>query len=1214
MFYKFGSCFVDISFFGLRRPAANRAFLFFALLTLLGATALLGQEFRSTLSGEITDPSGAAVPKAKIVAVKTQSDQTYHAVATRRGAYYVPYMLPGEYTVTITAQGFATQRQEHVVLRGSQTVGLNFKLSVGATSQTVTVTTAPPLLETETGSGGTVLNEREIETLPLNGRQIYSLLGTTPGSQFTQTQFGAGGYSGTRGWDTSNAYTLGGGVQGFQQFYLNGTNITVQNNGAQGTWTIAPNVDSLQEVNLMTTTYDARFGRSGGGSVNMVLKEGSNAFHGEAYEYLENGLMNANTYENNLNGQPRQDLHQNQFGGTVGGPVIKNKVFFFASYEGYREVIPFTTLTSVPPAYLRPQPGQGVNFTQSGYRVFDPATTACTAPGGTLLNCPGSSFSRQMFPNDTIPANRINPIGAAVLNLYPLPNTAGNGLQNNYIVNTPDRYSYDQPIVRVDYNTGTNMRWYSMFAYQHGTEFRNSSGFAPPAENGNINQLRQALVASQDMTYTFSPTLVADFKGSFVRYIQEAPNGDLTTNVNPQTTLGLNMPLVPTEIRPLLPQFTTSDGFYPQVVGNNLGTQYYNATSFDTDFTKTIGNHTIHWGGEIQELQYGNPRSVGSPNGDFAFGTQNTQYNPLLRNQLPGVNDGFDVGDLLLGDPSSGGVDYNHTLFEGFPTWALYAQDDWHVTHHLTINVGLRYDVQVGLRERYNGVNRGLCLSCVNPITNNTVYQANLAADGGALSAAGINPTSLSTVLGGIEFPGVNGQSRDAYNTDYSNIQPRFGFAYQLNSKTVIRGGWGLMYAVGLEAGTTAGFTQTTSYVNTLTNGATPTNYFPSGNPFPNGVEAPPGNSLGLLTNVGNGNSIDFPQRRIPRSQIVSLGFQRELPDQIVLDARFAGNFTNRLRANTSINSTLTLPELEAGIANPNLFNQLVPNPYYNVVPATSTLGSSPTVKALQLMLPLSQYNGQILDYTNPLGTNDYMGLEVKAEKRFSHGLYFRAAYTYSKTMQDTSFLNTYPYQNQNLYRQIGPTDRTHVFSITANYDLPVGKGRAFLSNPNKVVSAFVSGWSVSPVFSFETGFPVTINNSYYYDCHHSYTPDGGPTMRNYLYNDYSSGSKLGCWSTIPQYGLIDLPNRIATLRQPSIPNLDVSVEKDFSIIENIQAKLRLDAFNITNSVLFGGPDTNPNDGPPVQQANGSYTGYGTVGPTQQNFPRILQVSLKVSF
>jgi hypothetical protein len=1030
-----------------------------ALSILLAATfsaSLFAQEFRSTLTGQVADPSGATIANAKIQAVNQSTQRTYSASTTDRGVYYIPYVLPGTYKVTVTAQGFKTQVQDGVLLQASQSRGLNFNLQLGTTTETVEVTGAPPLIETANGSGGTVLTERQLENLPLNGRQVYTLLGTTPGSQFLQTQFGAQGYSGTRGWDVSNNYTLGGGVQGYQQFTLNGTNITLQNNGNQGTWQIAPNMDALQEVNVMTTTYDARYGRTGGGTVNMVTKSGTNAFHGSAYDYFENGALNANNFENNLNGLPRQNVHQNQFGGTFGGPVKKDKIFFFGSYEQYIEGIPFTTVTSVPPAYLRPSSANGgaVDFTQSGYTIYDPSSTTCTASGGTLGNCPGNAYTRAAFPNNTIPASRINPIGAAVLNLYPLPNTGSGGLQNNYTANVPDKYRYWQPMARVDYDTSDKTRWYSMFAFQHGTEFRNVSGFPAPAENGNINTMRQELMASQDMTHIFSPTLLADFKLSFSRFLDSFPNGNLSAQPDP-SSIGLNMPNVPTTTLKLLPEFSTGDGFYPQVVGNSVNNDTYNSITFDNDWTKTLANHTLHFGGEVGELQYANPGSVGHPNGQFGFGTQYTQYNPLQRNTIRGVNDGFDVADILLGYPDSGSVNYNDTLFEGYPTMAFYGQDDWKVTKHLTLNIGVRYDVQIGLRERYNRLNRGLCFTCINPITGSAAYQANLVADGPALAAAGIDPASLGNVYGGFEFPGVNGNTRDAYNTDWTNLQPRFGFAYALNSKTVIRGGYGLFYTVGLEGGTNTGFSISTPYINTINGNATPTNYFASGNPFPSGAQVPPGNSLGLATALGNGTSIDFPGRRIPRSQEVSFGFQRELPGQMVLDARYVGNFTNRLRTFVWDNGTLTSAQLQQGIANPNLFNQQVPNPYYNVpgVPPSSTCGSNPTVSRLTLLLPLSQYCGLIGQYNDPLGKQAYNALEVKLSKRYSQGLSFQMSYTYSKTMQATGYQNGWPYQDPDLKYQIAGSDRTHVFSLTSEWALPIGKGSKYIATNAGVCS-----------------------------------------------------------------------------------------------------------------------------------------------------------------
>jgi hypothetical protein len=1181
---------------------------------------LFGQEFRATITGQVTDPSGASIAGAKVQAVNRDTHQAYSSTTTDKGLYFIPYVLPGTYILTVTDQGFKTQVQDNVVVQSGKSTGLNFGLQLGTETQTVEVSGAPPLIETANGSGGTVLTQEQIQNLPLNGRQVYMLLGTTPGSQFLQTQFGAQGYSGTRAWDVSSNYTLGGGVQGYQQFTLDGTNVTLQAHGSQGTWQIAPNTDALQEVNVMTTTYDARYGRTGGGTVNMTTKSGTNTYNGSAYEFLENGFLNANNFENNLNGIPRQNVHQHQFGGTFGGPVKKDKIFFFGSYEQYWQNIPFTTLTSVPPAYLRPGPS-GVDFNQTAqsgtlYTVYDPLTTVCNSPGGSIGNCAGNNYSRTMFPGNTIPASRISPIGAAIVNLYPLPNTGSGGLQNNFTANVPDQYRYWQPMARVDYDTSDNTRWYSMFAFQRGTEFRNSSGFPSPAENGNINQIRQDLVATQDMTHTFSPSLLADFKLSFTRYIQVGPNGDLSSTVTPQS-IGLNMPKIPTTTLQLLPQI--NDGtccYYPQAVGNSIGTDVYNTLTFDNDWTKTLSNHTLHFGGEVAEFQYGNPGSVGNPNGDFQFATSNTQYNPLQRNTLSNINDGFIVGDMLLGYPSTGRVDYNDTTFQGFPFWAIYLQDDWKATKNLTLNIGIRYDLQRGLRDRYNRLNRGMCFTCVNPLTNDPTYQANLVKDGPALRAAGIDPASLATVYGGLTFPGVNGNTRNAYDTDFSNIEPRLGFAYALGSKTVLRGGYGMFYAVGLEGGSSDGFNISTPYTTSLNGGVTPTNYFANGNPFPNGYQTPVGSSLGLLTALGNGTSIDFPGRRIPRSQQFSFGFQRALPGNMVLDARYVGNYTDRLRVFVWNNGTLSLDQLNQGVADPTLFNQQVPNPFYGVpaIPSSSKCGSSPTVSRITLITPLSQYCDLIGQYNDPLGRQAYNGLEVKLTKRLSAGLDFQLSYTYSKTLGATGYQNGWPYQDANLIYEIAGGDRTHVLTVNGNWQLPVGKGTKFLSNAHGVVGALVNGWSTTWVVSAQSGTPVALNTGYYYNCNHPYTPDGGPKLNNYLYNDYSGGSSLGCYSSRPQYANAVLPDRISELRNPSIVNLDFSVHKQFAIKEKYKLEFRGEAFNLTNTVLFPAPDSNPSDGPPKLQSNGTYTGFGTVNLYQQNFPRIVQLGLKLLF
>jgi hypothetical protein len=1177
--------------------------LTFALLVTAGS--LGAQDFRSTITGTVSDPSGAAVPHAEIEAINQATQQSYRAVTSESGVYFIPYVLPGTYTVKVSATGFKGIVQENIIVEAGDPRGLNFALQIGSAAEAVTVTATPTLLDTASGSGGTVLTGEEINAAPLNGRQVYMLLGTTPGSQFTVTTFGPGANSGTRGWDVTNAYVLGGGVQGDQQFTLNGTNITLQNNGKQGTWQIAPNVDALQEANVMTTTYDARYGRTGGGTVNMVVKSGSNQIHGTLYDYLENGALNANDFENNLNDQPRQNTHQQQFGGTIGAPVVKNKLFVFGSFEGYVEALPLTTLTSVPTPDLRTASTNGANFTATGYTVFDPASTVCSSPGGTIGNCTGNKYTRTEFPNDTIPANRINPIGAAIVNLFPTPNVAGGGEQNNFIANSPDKYHYYQPMVRGDYDSSDKTRWYALFAFQRGEEQRSNNGFEGVAEAGAVQHWRQNLTASLDMTHIFTPSLLGDFKVSFTRFLDLENTGDFAAAV-PPSSIGLNMPLVPTTTLKDLPSFTYSQ-IYTQVGSNTVSNNVYNNYTTDGDITKTFRSHTFHFGGEAGLFQYADPQSVGAADGTFSFGTSNTQYNPLARNILPGVLDGFPLADALLGDPASGSVAWNHTEFESYPVFSIYAQDDWKVSRRLTLNIGLRYDVEVGIKERYNQLNSGFCITCTNPITSQINYSAANAA------LAPYNVSLPNPIQGGLLFAGSNGQSRSPYNTDWSNIGPRFGFAYSLNPKTVIRGGWGLFYGVGGQLGPANGFNYTTPYQTSTNGGVTPLNSFASGNPFPGGALPPQGSSLGLETALGAGISLDMPNRRLSRSQEASFGMQRELAAGLMLDVHYSGNFTNRLSSTVALNGTLTYAQLQQAIANPNLLSQQVPNPYYGLpgLPTTSTLYTNATIAREALLLPYSQYGSTVSDTDDPLGKQSYDGLEVKLNRRMSHGLNLQVAYTYSKTMESLGFENTYPYQNTQLLHQISPLDRTHVLAITGVWNVPVGKGSKYVAPGAKgVLGALINDWTLSWVFSDQTGFPVALNTGYDYLCNQSYTPAGGPTHAEWINN--GGGNPSTCWAPVPQFALKVLPQQISTLRQPTIPDLDLALQKAIPISDRMHMLLRGEAFNLANTPLFPAPDTNPGD--KIAISNGNPTGFGTVAPTQTNFPRILQFSLKLMF
>ena len=1226
------------------------------LLTLaLAAIAGRAQEYRATLTGQVTDPSGALIRGAAITVVNIDSGTTYTGTTTEKGVYYINYILPGNYKVTAEVQGFKTAEQDKVVLSTAQTFNQNFKLDVGSVGESVVVSDEPPQLETSTGSGGTLLTARDLENVPVNGGQAYSLIGTTPGSQVTAN------YA-TSGWDVSSSYSLGGGINGNNQFTLNGANVTSQfgyDNHSPGEWTVSPNIDSIDEVNIMTNTYDARFGRTSGGTVNVVSKGGNNRFHGSGRFGYEDTIFNANTVQNGHAGKPTSGLLQQQYWLTAGGPIKRNKLFFFGGFEGYHQKLPLTQLYNVPPAFLRPgyngNPGVNFGLVQTldptefgtGLPIFQPGTAYCL-DGGPATACNSNHVGQQRFANDTIPGTQINATALAVLKYVPLPNIAGadNLVRGfNYFASTPGLLSYNQPQVRVDYNLTDKTKLYSYFIYWKGNQFRSTNGLNGLAAHGNINWVHQSFVATQDVTHVFSPSFTGDFKIAYDRFFSRTPDGDLSTQTSP-SAIGLTMPLPGSVSTNYLPEFNVSDGWGTGFLNNNtlFGNQpnpdVTNNYSLTIDFTKSRGAHTLEFGGEIDEFQFGGfPSGGGHANGSFNFNSGWTQFNPHTSNCWPVVtvnstNDcnhqqanGSALASFYLGQPAGGAVDWIGSIAEGYPVFSGYFQDNWRASPKLTFNLGIRYDVQRGLRERHNNLNRGLCLTCVNPLTNDPTYQANVAsaASNKSWAAAGINTASLQQVLGGVQFAGTNGQSRDAYNTDWSNVGPRFGFAYQIDRKTVIRGGYGVMYSYGLEGGSSAGLSQTTGYTASTDGGNTPTNNFQNGNPFATGLLPPTGTSLGLLTNVGNGGiSVDFPDRKIPIEQIMSLGFQRDLGSHTTIDVKYAGNFSNRLRTFLWINGTATLAQENQAIANPAYFDQQVPNPYYGVkgISGPGQCGTSSTVSAVALLLPLSQYcspggRGLVGQYNAPIGGNFYNALETQITKRVfgagGKGFSYQIAYTYSKNTDEDGYRNGWPYQDIERIHQLNGIDRTHVLAVTSVYDLPIGRGGLLLTHANHLVDTLVGGWALSGVFHAQSGTPVGLNTGWQYTCGgQSLKPAGGSTLGHWF--STAGANPTQCWSQNTPYELQPVVSRTAQVRNPDIPKLDMSLQKSAQMFEHVNLDLRLDAFNATNSVLFGGPNTNPGAGAATFNPVSGWSGFGTISFQQQNSPRVLQLSGKISF
>jgi hypothetical protein len=1305
-------------------------------LLLVSPQRSLAQEFRATLTGTVTDASGAVVGKAVVTATNVDTGSTYTAQTSDAGVYYIPYVVPGTYTVQASAAGFKTAIQDKVLLLAGKYFGQNFTLQVGTTAERVEVTAAPPMLETANGSGGTILDEKTLQNVPVIGRQVYNLIGTTPGSQYT-------GSSQRRGWDNDNAYIMGGGVDptgqdntgnsgGFNQFTLNGTNITQQisygNQGA-GTWNVSPTLDSVQEVNVMTDTYDARYGRTTGGTVNVVTKNGTNDFHGELVEnYKDGSLFDANTLTNVfITGIPTQQQVENQFGGLVGGPIKKNKMWFFYSFEGYRQSIQGTVTGDVPPAYLRPgyvssaypngNPGVDFGLVQTmdpgftsggvqadpyllyGLTLYQPGDStnpgnpynAICSPtfstGGPPSTCgSAANLVQNVFPftggtgnGPLIPASEINNTAALMLKAgyIPLPNVGGAqnyiggfGEPANYFAPAPDFTTYNQHMIRVDYNTSDKTKWYSFFGMQRGHEDRNENGLPGLLANG-VYFKRDSYTATQDMTHIFSPTLLGDFKLSLSRLQNQNPDG-IIADAKPGSTIGINITPPPVTNLQDVPEIRING--FPDPDGNGNGPIFGNSNdkeastnlAFDADITKSLGAQNLHFGGGISYYTYGNPINgtvTNNANGAFAFSGQWTRFDPLNANCYQPTSlgltpsaacsgayapNGFGWADFLLGLPSSGNVNWNDSLFDYQPIWNLYFQDDWKINHRLTVNLGLRYDVQVGLKERYNELPRGFCETCVNPITSDGTYMANIANAGNvaAWQAAGINTGALSQVLGTIAPAGQNGHAKSAYNTDWANIAPRVGFAYAINPNTVVRGGWGLMYGGGLEGGSPIGYQQTTSYLAS-TNGNPDPNQggaapgtasagpygvgtpFPASPGYPLGLQPPVGEAGLALAGVGSGGlQVDSPLRKIPRTQVMSFGVQRALPGQIALDVHFAANYTSRLRATLWDNGIITYPQLQYALAQgSSVYSKQLPNPYYGVYSESfpGGCGQSTTIQALALLLPWSQYCGNggsappVGIYNAPIGKNWYNGLEVKLTKHTSHGLTVNLAYTWSKNVDGSGYQNGYPYQDANEVHWISQFDHTNVLAVTGVYDLPVGIGRTFLSSAPKFLDYALGGWTLGWSFAAQDGSPLSINNGFNYTC--PFKSPTGTSVKQWLNPELTSPT---CFSSVPHIGgsgftYNTTPGWTTAVRNPTVPDLDLSLQKSFKVTERISFSLRGEAFNSLNSVLLGGPDNSPTDGAASLFTNTTtgksyWTGFGTIGPNQNNFPRNLRVSGKIIF
>jgi hypothetical protein len=1176
-------------------------------------TALFAQDFRATIAGRVTDTSGASVPNANIKATNQATHTLGETKSGSDGLYVIPFLDPGTYDVEVTASGFQALKRASIVLEVSQRLTLPLQLVVGQINQEMTVTGQQEIISTGDANNGLVFDPMTTQELPLNGRQTYMLLTLTPGVIFTQEQFGASGFSGTRGWDVNASYKFNGARSGNgnNAFLLNGS--IISNEGS--TWEFAPSVDAVQEFNAITTAFDGQYGHEAGGVVNTIIKSGSNNWRGDVYDYFRNRVLDANSFQNNFAGLGKGRHNQNQFGGVLGGPIRKDKDFIFGSYEGWQEVVPFPAQGTTVPMDLR----NGQNFANYGITIFDPLTThACGGPGES---CSQSAYWRNAFPGDVIPASRVSQAGQKILSYMPAPNSPGQGaggITNNFVASKNEgRYWYDQEIGRWDHVFSEKDRMSAMYSNFHGYEFRSSTGFAKPVATGNTDNNRTFNGVNLDETHVFSPTMLFDFRANYFRFTQLTPGyNDQSLQITPQTVGMTGMIHAPTVTTSVIPNININGISGPLFGSGSYSWSPYNSWDFQPNLNWTRGRHNLHFGFEFHYEARGNV-SLGNAWGTLTFGSGLTRQ---ATDRSLTATDGFGIASLLLGIPTSGSIDTNVTTYVSRPYYGGYVQDDWKVNDRLTVNVGLRYDVQLPYLERYNRMNSAFDLSKVNPLSDQIIANWNkIASAYNATNPKYPYPAPPAKIMGVFTFAGVNGMPRRQFYTDWTDLAPRIGFAYRVGDKTVIRGGVGVFYQSMTQTGnSTTGFSATTSYLSSFDNGVTPSacssgacaSGAPTGpysivNPFPGGLIAPSGSSLGDLSNLGqgsNGNTLDY---KIPRTYQYTLGVQRALPFSTMIDVRFAGNFAG----NTPTGHDLGFPNDAAGlalqnasIADPSIFSTAIPNPFLGILPSNTGLGSSTTVTRSSLLQAWPLWGG-ISDSNLARATFRSDALQLKFHKRMNNEAIGNMTWTFSWTFSKEYSLTccagpSWINGDSNLRYALDSNNKTEEFAFSGVWDLPFGKGKKYANSHGTVMDKLVSGWRADYIFNYISGFPVGLPNLINY-CGKW---DAGDAQSEYhWFNNNPS-----CYSQFPANagGLSYLPPRFSgNVNNPAAPQLNAAIVKETKFREHYTLNIRIESFNLTNTSIRPGPSTTfPS------------TTFGVLPESQQNFPRLVQLAAKLYF
>ncbi|MEX2262817.1 MAG: TonB-dependent receptor [Bryobacteraceae bacterium] len=964
---------------------------------IVAEAAVYAQEFRGTILGRVTDSSGAVVVNCSVTVTNENTNTPVKTTTTAAGAYTVPFLIPGSYTVSVQSPGFREFRRPGVVVQVQDRLEIDVVLEPGIVAETVFVRAETPVLQTATASVGQVVDQTNIVNLPMNGRSVYLVARIAPGMVPTDNRLF------TRPFDNGavSNVSMGGNPANSNNVLLDG----IPNMNGVSQVAFVPSVDAVQEMKVQINTYDAEFGRGAGGVLNATIKSGTNQFHGTLLEFWRNDILEANSFINNSvnEGKPRQRYHL--FGATAGGPVYlprlydgRNRTFIFGSWESSRQSDPTSLLTSVPTVeqregdFSQTYDGQGRPLP-----IFDPFSQR---PNPNLAG----GFLRDPFPGNRIPRNRMDQVATGLMEQYALPNKPGVGLSavDNFFWSGSSPDDYDAFITRLDHNFSDRQRLFVRISASRRPRLGDDDLFGTQATQSRfLNRLSRG--AALDYVNTITPQTLLNVRYGISRY------GNIT-EYRPRdfqlSSLGFPQQLAGQVVKQQFPRIAISG--IEELGRTGDAEDLVDVHTFQPSMTRITGRHTLKWGFDTRvyrDVGY----NVGFASGNFSFNQAATRGPDPVRD----LTSGHPVASFLLGTPASGSIDKNVAPAFQNVYYSAYVQDDFRVSSSLTLNLGFRWEHDSPRTERYNQITRGFAYDTPSPLQSR------------------IRDLPL---FGGLLFAGVNGQPRGQTDPQWRSFAPRFGVAYQLHPRMVFRAGYGIFYAgtttQGRGAAASPGFSLATPMVTSL-DGIRPQDLL--SNPFPNGLLAPIGSSEGLLTLAGQGVSFTEVTRPISYSQQYSFGIQFEPASNLLIEATYSGNRGIHLQnSNKNINQ-LTADQLRRQDA---LLGR-VPNPFFGLIQVGSLASSTTTVA--QLARPYPHFTGVTQrEFTD--GSATYHAFLLKLERRFARGLTFLASYTNAKLIDNIG-------NRQDNYNLAGERSLSSIHTpqrlvISGVWEIPVGPGR----------------------------------------------------------------------------------------------------------------------------------------------------------------------------